>query len=297
MTPRMHALTIDVEDYFHATALDAHLDRAAWSAMPSRIEASVDRVLNLLARAGARGTFFVLGWVAERFPHVTRAIVAAGHEIGAHSYWHRQVFRQSPDEFRADLRRVRDVLEDQIGLPVRYYRAPSFSITRQSLWALEILAEEGFRLDASIFPIRHDRYGIPDAPLHPYPHATAHGALWEFPPTVAPVGPARIPVGGGGYFRLLPYAWSRWWWRWAECRTTAPLMFYFHPWELDADQPACPGLRGLARWRHRGGLGAMERKLARWLAEVRFAPIGAVLPQVATACAAAPPVPLVEAAP
>jgi polysaccharide deacetylase family protein (PEP-CTERM system associated) len=276
-SPR-HALTIDVEDYFQVTAADAHIAREDWSAIPSRVEGSTERVLELLADANVRATFFVMGWVAEHYPAIVQAIDRAGHEIGSHSYWHRLVYRQTPAEFREDLRRSRQVLEDQLGRPITMYRAPTFSITRESLWALDILAAEGFTLDASIAPIRHDRYGIPDAPVEPHLRSTPHGALWEFPPTVARLGKMRLPIGGGGYFRLLPWPLLQALWRKAEGASPAPLMFYIHPWEFDPEQPRIPGLRRLNGWRHRVGLRKTAGKFARLLREFRFGAISDVLP-------------------
>lgn len=276
-SPRIHALTVDVEDYFQVTALDAHLSRDAWATIPSRVAQSTATVLEVLARTGTRGTFFILGWVAQQYPQVVRDIDAAGHEIASHSFWHHQIYRQSADDFRADVRRSRQVLEDLTGRRVQFYRAPTFSITNRSLWALDILAEEGFTLDASIFPIRHDRYGIPDAPRELHQRSTKSGPIWEFPPTVARWGNANLPVGGGGYFRLLPYAWTRMLWRRAEQQLAQPLMFYFHPWELDPEQPRMPGMSRMSAWRHRVNLHSMQQKLERLLRDFRFGAIGDVL--------------------
>jgi polysaccharide deacetylase family protein (PEP-CTERM system associated) len=275
--PPKHALTIDVEDYFHVTAMERCVRREDWPHFSSRVERNTRRVLELLARTGTRGTFFVLGWVAEHYPHIVKEIQAAGHEIGSHSYWHRLVYSQTHDEFREDLRRSRDLLESLTGEKITAYRAPTFSITNHSLWALEILAAEGFTLDASIFPIRHDRYGIHDAPRHIHRRTTASGELWEFPPTVARVAGLRLPVGGGGYFRLLPGGLTRSLWRGGQRESDAPLMFYFHPWEIDDDLPRVRGMGSINAWRHHVNVRTTESKLEAMLREFRFGAIGDVL--------------------
>lgn len=275
---RIHALTIDVEDYFQVTAFESVVSRDAWETYVCRLPENMDRLLDLLAEHRTRGTFFILGWVAEHYPHVVRRIAQAGHEIGSHSYWHRRVYDLSPDEFRADLVRSRRLLEDIAGCEVTSYRAPTFSVTRRSQWALEILAEEGFRIDSSIFPIRHDRYGIPDAPVTLHEITTPSGSLWEFPPSSVRLAGLRVPVAGGGYFRLMP-----WWWTEARIRqwereTSAPLMFYLHPWEIDPQQPIIAGASRMSRWRHRVGLATTETKLRKLLSTFGFGAIGDVCP-------------------
>lgn len=264
----LNALTIDVEDYYHATAFEKRIDRRQWDDYPSRVTPNTHRILQLLDRHQVRATFFILGWVAHRFPSLVRAIADAGHEVGCHSYWHRLIYRMTPEEFHADLKQGRAVLEDVLGSPVTAYRAPCFSITRQSLWALDILREEGFQYDSSIFPIRHDRYGIPDA--NPLPHrlADAPQEMWEFPPSVVRLWKANLPIAGGGYFRLYPVRWT------AHCirrlqRLGRPFMFYIHPWELDPSQPRLPGSL-IARWRHYLNLSSTERKLDWLLRQFRF---------------------------
>jgi polysaccharide deacetylase family protein (PEP-CTERM system associated) len=237
-------------------------------------------LLRLLAEHEIRATFFVLGWIADRFPALIREVVRAGHEIGSHSYWHRLIYTLSPDEFREDLRCSRDILEDLLGSPVRAYRAPSFSITRDSLWALDILEEEGFRCDSSIFPVHHDRYGIPGAQRFPHTFRRGRAELYEFPPTTYCLGKATVPVGGGGYFRLYPLAWT--------CRMLAhvnrvcrqPFMFYIHPWELDPDQPRMGGISPATRFRHYVNLDKTETKLGRLFESFRFAPMSEVLLQL-----------------
>ena len=265
----LNAFTVDVEDYYHVSAFERDIDRRDWDRFDSRVEASTQSMLEILAEAGVRGTFFVLGWVARRFPKLVRAIHDAGHELGSHSYWHRLVYELSPEEFRSDLRDSRSILEDAVGGPITAYRAPSFSITRQSQWALEILAEEGFTVDSSIFPIVHDRYGIPDA--HPYLHeiVTPSGSLHEFPPSVVRFAHMNFPVSGGGYFRLYPLSWT--------IRGLArinhigrPFMFYIHPWELDPSQPRLAVGSRLSRARHRVNLASTAGKLRRLLHRFRF---------------------------
>lgn len=261
----LNALTIDVEDYFHVSGFEDAVDRSTWDELPSRVGPATERLLDCLAAAGARATFFVLGWVAERQPSLVRAIRSAGHEVGSHSYAHRLIYRQTPAEFRADLRRSIRVLEDTLGEPVTLYRAPSFSVTRQSLWALDVLVEEGIRLDSSIYPTHHDRYGIAGTPLTPHRIDLAAGSLWEYPPPVWRCLGYPLPVGGGGYFRLYPYPLTRL----GLGRINAagrPFAAYLHPWEVDPEQPriAAPAAR---RFRHYVNLKKTEARLARLLAD------------------------------
>jgi polysaccharide deacetylase family protein (PEP-CTERM system associated) len=267
-TPWLNALTVDVEDYYHVSGFEHCVNRCDWDRMESRVGASTERLLDCLAAAEVRGTFFVLGWVAEQQPSLVRAIRAAGHEVGCHSYAHRLVYEQTPAEFRSDLRRGLRVLEDALGERVTAYRAPSFSITRRSLWALDVLAEEGITLDSSIYPTHHDRYGIPGTPLGPHRIDLPAGPLWEFPPPVYRVLGYPLPVGGGGYFRLYPYALTRL----ALSRINAsgrPFAVYLHPWELDPDQPRLrPGL--VRAFRHYVNLPRTEARLARLLRDFPF---------------------------
>ncbi|MBY0528424.1 MAG: DUF3473 domain-containing protein [Gemmataceae bacterium] len=231
-----NSLTIDVEDYFQVSAFESFVRRDDWGSFESRVVNSTQRILDVLGEANTRATFFVLGWVAEQHPALVRAIARAGHEIGSHSYWHRLIYQQTPDEFRRDLRRSRQVLEDVTGYAVAAYRAPSFSITRQSLWAFDILIQEGFTIDSSVYPVVHDRYGIPDAIPGMHRVRCTDGDLIEFPPPVwRPFG-MRVPVGGGGYFRLYPYALTRWGLR-SINQAGQPFAAYLHPWELDPTQP------------------------------------------------------------
>jgi polysaccharide deacetylase family protein (PEP-CTERM system associated) len=201
-TDILNAITVDVEDYYQVSAFEKCVHRSEWGQYESRVVRNTHRILQLLDRHRVKATFFILGWVAKRAPQLVRDIHACGHEIGSHGYWHRLIYRQSPEEFRTDIRQSRGVLQDILGMPVLAYRAPSFSITAQSLWALQILVEEGFRVDSSVFPIHHDRYGIPGAKRTLHRMTTDVGPLWEFPPPVARLAGMNLPVGGGGYFRL-----------------------------------------------------------------------------------------------
>jgi len=250
-----------------------------WDRLEARVGDSTLRLLDLLAEAGVRATFFVLGWVAQRQHWLVRRIQAAGHEIGSHGYAHQLIYRQVPPQFRADVCRARNLLEDITGQPVRAYRAPSFSIIPSTLWALDVLIEEGFSLDSSIYPVHHDRYGIPGTPLEPHRPRRASGSLWEFPPPVWPLCGYPLPIGGGGYFRLYPYALTR---RGLRAINAAgrPFAFYLHPWELDVRQPRFqPGF--LRAFRHYVGLGRTEGRLKRLLRDFALAPLSEVLERFA----------------
>jgi polysaccharide deacetylase family protein (PEP-CTERM system associated) len=268
----LNAFTVDVEDYFHVSGFERDIPRESWPTYESRVIASTWRLIDLLARHDVRATFFVLGWVAEQHPQLVRDIRSAGHEIGSHSSWHRLIYEQSPSEFREDLRRSRDVLEDITGSAVTTYRAPSFSITRRSLWALEILVEEGFEIDASIFPVHHDRYGIPDAKREPHRITTPSGSLWEFPAAVIRRG-INWPVSGGGYFRMYPAWLSRRLLTRINEYDRRPFAFYVHPWEIDPEQPRLRAGSVTSRLRHRVNLQSTERKLSLLLERFRFATI------------------------
>jgi polysaccharide deacetylase family protein (PEP-CTERM system associated) len=271
----LNALTIDVEDYYHVSGFDRCVSRRQWDQLPSRVGASTRRLLDRLAEHGVRGTFFVLGWVAERQPALVRDIRAAGHEIGCHSHVHRLVYEQTQRQFRHDLRRARGVLEDIIGEPVTAYRAPSFSITERSLWALDVLVEEGFQFDSSIYPTHHDRYGMAGAPRQPHRIERGGGSLWEFPPPVWSLLGYPLPIGGGGYFRLYPYRLTR---RGLRAINAAgrPFATYLHPWEFDPEQPRLrPGW--LRAWRHYVGLRRTEGRLLRLLKDFRFGTLSEAL--------------------
>lgn len=282
----LNALTIDVEDYYQVSAFEKDVRRDDWDRHESRVVANTRRVLRLLEETQTLATFFVLGWVADRFPQLVREIHQAGHEIGSHSYWHRLIYQLTPEEFRDDLIRSRDALEQIVGQPVTAYRAPSFSITNQSLWALQILAEEGFTADSSIYPIHHDRYGIPNARPDLHQIATPAGAIWEFPATVVPLAGMNMPVSGGGYFRLYPLPLTIRALRTVNQRRTQPFVFYVHPWEFDPDQPRLPVGSWLSRRRHYLNLHSTERKLRGLLSAFQF---GRMCDVIASVASSAPP--------
>jgi polysaccharide deacetylase family protein (PEP-CTERM system associated) len=259
----LNALTVDVEDFYQVSAFEHCLDRADWHEYEPRVAIGTHKILEVLDRAGVNATFFVLGWVADRQPQLVRAIHAAGHEIASHGYWHRLIYQQTPAEFCADVRRSRSLLEDLIGEAVTAYRAPSFSITRRNLWALDVLIEEGFKFDSSIYPTYHDRYGIADAPLEPHRIIRPSGGIWEFPGTVWRGLGYPLPIGGGGYFRLYPYLLT-WLGLGAINRSNRPFVAYVHPWELDPDQPRLhPGR--LKAFRHYVNLRRTEQRLGQML--------------------------------
>lgn len=271
MTPIVNAMTVDVEDYFQVSAFDAVVSRDRWGEYESRVVANTDRLLSIFDEAGVHATFFVLGWVAERKPGLVRRIVSAGHEIASHGYGHLLVYEQRPDEFREDVRRAKSVLEAACGQPVRGYRAPSFSITLRSLWALDVLIEEGFAWDASVFPIRHDRYGIPSAPRHPYTvgHSAGVGTLLEVPASTVRLAGFHFPIAGGGYFRLLPYGWTRSGISRVNSIERKPVVFYLHPWEIDPGQPRFD-VPWFSQFRHYRHLAKTECRLNRLLSDFRF---------------------------
>jgi polysaccharide deacetylase family protein (PEP-CTERM system associated) len=273
----INAMSIDVEDYFHVAALSGAISRDDWDSMSARVDQSTRRLLEVFDTTGTRATFFVLGWVAERHPVLVREIHRRGHEIACHGYSHRMVYQQSPEEFRSETLRSKALLEHISGEAVTGYRAASYSITAKSRWALDILAEAGFRYDSSIFPVRHDLYGIPDAPRFPHVLTTDGGArLVEFPPTTAHIMGQNIPAAGGGYFRLYPYPLSRWLLRRVNAGEGQPAIFYLHPWEVDPDQPRVnAGWR--SRFRHYNNLAKCESRLRRLLVDFRFAPAREVL--------------------
>ena len=267
----INAFTVDVEDYYHVSAFADQISNTNWDQYESRVERNTHRILDLLDRQNIRGTFFILGWVAEQYPELVREIDLRGHEIGTHSYWHRLVYDQTPDEFREDLVRSIEVLNSITGKPITLYRAPSFSITRRSQWALQILAEEGIQLDSSIFPIVHDRYGIPDA--EPLPHRVqipdSDLDIGEFPPSVYRKWRVNWPISGGGYFRLYPYRWSLRLLQSVNEEQQAPFMFYIHPWEVDPEQPRIKA-KLKSRFRHYQNLKTTEHKLEKLLSDFRF---------------------------
>ena len=265
-------LSVDLEDYFQVEAFASGIPRSRWPMFTSRVRHSTARVLELLERSRCRATFFVLGWVAEREPALIREIAEAGHELACHSHLHRPLYQLTPSEFRDDLRRSRGMIEDVGGTKVVGFRAPTFSVTRKSLWALEVLADEGFEYDSSIFPIRHDRYGIPDAPRWVHERSLPSGQrIWELPLSTVRMGGVNLPFGGGGYLRLLPMSFTRWAIERTHRREGRPVMVYFHPWELDPDQPRLPG-SWKSRFRHYRGLAKTEERLQEILSLGTFQP-------------------------
>jgi len=261
LTPNI--LSIDVEDYFQVEAFANVVSRSDWDGYACRVEANTLRLLDLLDQLGMRATCFILGWVAERYPALVREIVRRGHEPACHSYWHRLIYKLDRDEFRADTLRAKDAIEQACGARIAGYRAPSYSITERSLWALEILAETGFTYDSSIFPVHHDTYGIPAAPRLPFRIDTAAGPLVEYPISTFRFGRQNLPVGGGGYLRMLPW----WYTQLGISRLRAesvPLIVYVHPWEIDPDQPRI-GAPWKSRLRHYTNLRSMETRLRKLL--------------------------------
>jgi polysaccharide deacetylase family protein (PEP-CTERM system associated) len=265
-----NAMTVDVEDYFHVSAFSDAISRGQWESLEYRAEVNTERLLDLFAESGIHATFFILGWVAEKSPQLVRRIHAAGHEVACHGLEHQLVYRQPPEVFRSETRRSKAVIEDVIGDRILGYRAASYSITNQSLWALDILSEEGFMYDSSIFPVRHDRYGIPDASVAPGLIRGPKGnGLVEFPLATARIAGMRIPVAGGGYFRLLPYWLTRRGLQSINENEGRPFIFYLHPWEIDPGQPRIPASR-LSRFRHYTNLAACESRLRKLVSQFRF---------------------------
>ena len=283
----LNAMTIDVEDYFHVSAFADVVRAEEWTTYESRVVGNTERLLDLFAASDVRATFFVLGWVAERFPSLVRRIHRDGHELASHSYDHGLVYDKSPDEFRADLRRAKAAIADAAGVEVSGYRAPSYSVVDRSLWALDVLADEGYTFDSSIYPIRHDRYGIPDWPRHIERLERQGGARWELPgSTVRHLG-MNMPMGGGGYFRLLPYGWTRAGIRHLNEQERRPAIFYLHPWEIDPEQPRL-NAGFVSRFRHYRNLQHTESRLRRLLQDFRFGTIADVLAAARDAAPAAP---------
>ena len=254
-------MTCDVEDYFQVSAFAPYIDRASWPSRECRVEANIDRILALFEAGGVRATFFTLGWIAERYPNVVKRIVAGGHELASHGYGHLRASDQTREEFANDIRSSKALLEDIGGQAVVGYRAPSFSIGRDNLWALDELLDAGYRYSSSIYPIAHDHYGMPEAPRFAfYPNGT--DGLLEIPITTVQILKRNLPAGGGGYFRLLPYALSRWMMAKVNQEDRQPALFYFHPWELDPGQPRPEGLGAKARFRHYINIDRMESRIA-----------------------------------
>jgi polysaccharide deacetylase family protein (PEP-CTERM system associated) len=263
----VNALTIDVEDYFQVSAFAPYIRRADWGSMECRVERNVARILALLDRHQTRATFFTLGWIAERYPQIVRDMAKAGHEVASHGYGHDRVSDLSEAQFEQDLLRAKGLLEDLSGAPVQGYRAPSFSIGTGNLWALDVLARTGHRYSSSIYPIQHDHYGMPDAPRFAY--RTPQGLL-EVPPTTLRLMNRNLPSSGGGYFRFFPYALSRWMLQQVNQRERQSAIFYFHPWEIDVQQPRVQGIDLKSGFRHYINIDRMEARLDRLLTDFRW---------------------------
>ncbi len=272
----LNALSVDVEDWFHVGAFERTISRSSWDGLTHRVERNTDAVLALFAEAGVSATFFTLGWVAERYPALMRRVADAGHEVASHGYDHARVFTLSPEAFRADLRRSRALLEDASGQRVIGYRAPSFSIDQRTPWAHAILAEEGYRYSSSVAPIRHDHYGWSESPRFAW-RPVVGSDLLELPVTTAEFGGRRLAAGGGGFFRLLPYGFSRWAIRQVNGRQKRPAIIYFHPWEIDPDQPRVAGAPLRSRLRHYSNLSVMADKLRRLTRDFAWTRVDAIV--------------------
>jgi len=275
--PIWNAMSVDVEDYFQVGAFESIISRDDWTRIEPRVERNTRRLLSLFAQRDVRATFFVLGWVAERWPALVREIRDAGHEVGTHGQDHRRVTTQTPDAFREDIRRAKRAIEDACGSEIVGYRAPNFSIVRKTFWAIDVLIEEGFRYDSSIFPIRHDHYGIPDFPRFPASvNGSAGGSLMEFPISTVRLGGVNLPFVGGGYLRLFPQFFVRWGMRRLNRKENQPAMVYLHPWEVDPDQPR-QNVGFVTRVRHYRNLARTAGRLDRLMREFRFTTVREVL--------------------
>ena len=278
----IHCLSFDVEEHFQVSAFWTDARRQQWDGLESRVENNTRKIAELLARQGIRATFFILGWVAERHPMLVKSLAAEGHEIASHGYGHELITEQTPQEFREDIRKAKSILENLISQPVSGYRAPSFSITRATQWALPILVQEGYTYDASVFPIVHDRYGIPGANPHCHQLQTEAGPIWEVPPSTYTMMGLRLPVAGGGYFRLIPYPLLRLLLKRIE-GAGHPLVMYLHPWELDPAQPRMAGAQ-FSKFRHYNNLDKTEGRLIRLMSDFRFGPIYETIRPIANRC-------------
>jgi polysaccharide deacetylase family protein (PEP-CTERM system associated) len=272
----VNAMTFDVEDYYHVEAFQSVIQRENWPGYERRVANSTLKILDILGRYGITATFFILGWVAEHTPGIVKEIQAAGHDIGSHGYAHQIIYHQTPEEFAHDVRRSLEIIEGITGEKVLGFRAPSFSVTKRSLWAIEILQSLGLAYDSSVFPIVHDLYGIPDAPRHPYEIADG---FWEFPMTTIRILGANFPVGGGGYLRLFPYWWTRWGIRRANSGGD-PAVVYLHPWELDPGHPKIKTSR-INHLRHYTNLEKTEDRLIALCRDFRFTSLRGLLHRVA----------------
>lgn len=274
--PVVNGMSVDVEDYFQVSAFDRVVSRAAWDSLDSRVVGNTQRLLDVFDERGVRATFFVLGWIADRYPRLVHDIARRGHEVASHGYDHQLVYTLTPKQFREDIRTAKLALENASATHVSGFRAPSYSIVSSSLWAIDVLIEEGYRYDTSIFPIHHDRYGIPGAQRHAHRIDRPAGALIEVPASTVRVGSVNLPIAGGGYFRLLPYGWTHWGIHRVNTAERAPVVFYLHPWEIDPAQPKM-AVSTTTRLRHYGGLHTTFSKLDRLLSDFRFKTIGSLL--------------------
>jgi len=266
-SPVVNAMSIDVEDYFQVAAFAPYIARDRWEAIPCRVERNIERILELLDRHHTRATFFTLGWIAEHYPAMVRDIVASGHELASHGYSHQRASEQTREAFRDDLARAKALLEDIGGVEVRGYRAPSFSIGASNLWAHEVIAETGHAYSSSVYPIAHDHYGMPDAPRFAW---RAPSGVIEIPPSSLRMLGRNLPASGGGFFRLLPYTVSRWSIRRINVRDGEACIFYFHPWEIDTEQPRIAQAEAKSKFRHYVNLERMASRLDRLLGDFRW---------------------------
>lgn len=273
----LNALSVDLEEYFQVSGFERYVSCSDWAFLPTRLARNTERVLELLNKMNTRATFFIVGWLAEHHAAVVRQVAQAGHEIACHSYWHRLVYEMTPDEFMEDTLWAKAAIEAATGERVNGYRAPSYSVTPQSRWALDILFELGFQFDSSIFPISHDRYGWPGSSRFVEPiRRRGDATLWEFPPSTYPLLNRAVPVSGGGYLRILPYQYTKWALEHINQAEGRSACVYFHPWEIDPEQPRLPTSAG--SWlRHSFGISGMEEKLRKLLNDFEFAPMGEVL--------------------
>lgn len=276
-----NALTIDVEDYFQVAAFDTNIDRSNWHSFECRVEANTEKFMEIVAAKNIKATFFILGWIAEKYPQLVKKIAAAGHEVASHGYSHKLVFGQTPGEFKEETDRSKKLLEDLTGCAVKGYRAASYSITPASIWALEIISEAGFEYDSSIYPVKHDRYGLQGGPCTPYRISLASGRrLTEFPITTVSILGYKVPVGGGGYFRIYPFELTTRLLRLRIKQSSGPFVFYLHPWELDPDQPKVQGASRLSNFRHYHNLHKVENRLEALLDIFDFGTMSDALPSI-----------------
>jgi polysaccharide deacetylase family protein (PEP-CTERM system associated) len=265
---KVNAMTVDVEDYFQVSAFEGQIGKDEWDRRDCRVERNTERILELFDESDVKASFYVLGWIAERFPALVRRIVDSGHELASHGYSHIRVVQQTPDQFRQDITRTKKLLEDVSGLQVLGYRAASYSIGSENLWALDVLEDTGYQYSSSIYPIKHDLYGMPEAPRFPF-RLRERGIL-EIPVSTVMIWNRKIPCGGGGYFRLFPYAFSRWAIRRVNRHDQQPTVFYFHPWEIDPGQPRINGISMKTRFRHYLNLNRTEARLKRLILDFKW---------------------------